>query len=98
VSSGFGAIAVREESALLAGLQAAPFDVSGAVAVRLLGSPLDPSTAQLRMLDPALPLDLRNSRISVLAPGEAAVASLRLVTAVRDDTGRYTVTSEDALP
>jgi hypothetical protein len=90
-SSGSGEVAVREESALLAGLQAAHLDPRTGVAVRLQGSPLNPTTAYLRLLDPALPPALRLPALQILGPEQSAPAGLRLLTAVRDDTGRYTV-------
>lgn len=91
-SSGFGAVAVQEEAALLASVQAANLDPGDGLALRLRNSPLDPSTAHLRLLDPSLPAALRSHPITFLGPADVAPPGLRLLTAVRDATGRYTIT------
>jgi hypothetical protein len=90
-SSGDGEVAVREENALLTGLQSAHLNPQQGVALQLLGSPLNPTTAQLRLLDPALPRDPRLPPIQILGPGQTVTGYLHLITVIRDDSGRYAV-------
>ncbi|HET9655322.1 MAG TPA: hypothetical protein VFP72_08205 [Kineosporiaceae bacterium] len=90
-NSGAGAAAAREETALLAGLQAAHITPTGApLTLRLINSPLDPTTAGLRLLEPTLFPDWRNTPITITTPGQPSPPSQHVLTVTRDNTGHYT--------
>jgi hypothetical protein len=89
LASGDGAVAGREEQALLSGLTAAALDPSQDTAVLLTNSPLDPSTAAFRQGDPTLPQRLH--RLTFLLPGQTPPPGMRWAVANRLPTGVYQV-------
>jgi hypothetical protein len=91
-SSGAGAVATREETALLTGLQTAHVAPTGTpLTLRLIGSPLNPTTVGLRLLDPALPTAWRRTPVIVTAPGQPSPPHHHeVITMTRDSTGHYT--------
>jgi hypothetical protein len=91
LASGAGANAARDERALLTGLTLAGLSPRDEVAVRLVNSPLDPSTAIYRQFDPTLPPEQRLRGLTFLAPEQAAPPGMPLATATRLPTGTYTV-------
>lgn len=95
LASGAGSNAVREEQALLAGLIEAGLAPGDEVAVRLVNSPVEPSTASLRQFDPALPPKQRLQRLRFLLPGEDPPRGMRVATATRLATGTYLVVLMD---
>lgn len=92
LASGGGAVATQEENALLTGLTRAGLAPNERVAVRLIDSPVEPSTARYRQFDPTLPPEQRLRRLRFLQPGEPPPPGMPVVTATRDATGAYTVT------
>jgi hypothetical protein len=89
-SSGAGAVAVTEETALLTSLQAAHVSPTGTpLTLRLINSPLNPTTAGLRLLDPTLPTAWRHTPITVTTPGQPSPPDVHVITVTRDDTGHY---------
>jgi hypothetical protein len=100
LASDDGEGAGREEQALLAGLTQAGLRPAEDAAVRLVNSPVEPSTAQYRQLDPTLPPEQRLRRLHFLLPGERPAPGVPLAVATRLPSGRYqvTVTREPAEP
>lgn len=86
-----GAVATREEEALLAGLLRAGLSAQDRYAVRLVGSPIEPSTAAFRQYDPDLPAAQRLRGLRFLLPGEAVPAGMPLATVTRLPDGTYVV-------
>ncbi len=91
VASAGGVVATQEETALLQGLSAAGISPADQLAVRLAGSPLEPTTAGYRQFDPTLPPHLRLRKLRFLVPGEPVPAGMPLATATRRADGTYTV-------
>lgn len=91
LASGAGVVATREERALLSGLVRAGLTPRDEVAVRLVGSPVEPSTAGFRQTDPGLPPQQRLRGVIFLRPGQATPPGMPLATATRTPEGTYTV-------
>jgi hypothetical protein len=89
--SGAGAIATHEEQSLLTGLVQAGLTAKDEVAVRLVNSPVEPSTASFRQYDPTLPPEQRLRGLRFLQAGEAAPPGMPVATATRLASGTYTI-------
>jgi hypothetical protein len=98
LASGAGGEAGREEQALLAGLAQSGLDPAEEAAVRLVNSPVEPSTAEFRQLDPTLPPEQQLRRLHFLLPQEQPAPGLPLAVATRLPSGRYQVTTTRESP
>ena len=93
LTSGAGYGAGQEEDALLAGFATSTLTPADIATVELVNSPLEPSTAEFRQLDPTLAPRQRLRRLTFLLPGEEPPADGLHAVAVRHPSGDYQITA-----